>query len=440
MQKHLELIKSKEIAAIIIISCIAVVSGLLSFTNEARLIFLPAIVIVIIGLVLKMPEVICGGFWGGALDLLIYYINSDLLQVKGWLVVPLVIAFASYFNNEKDIRRFINPVTVTQFCFWLYMLSSGLWTTNQYFGNAKSFEFLFVNIVLLLFGLLWSYDVNRLLRFIYSYYIVLFIVVVVASLYFIMGKFHGGSRTVFLNYEPITFSRVAASCCIFATVYIMHYYQKYIYIVLPIFLLSLFMLIVSGTRGSLIAMIMSVIITAATLLYAHNKNKIMFVIILVLIVSIGPYVYSKVPTEFTARYEPSRDQYALLSVSARFGLYNKAWIMFKENPLIGKGVAAFSVNPFVRTWPHNIVLEYLSEFGIIGLMFFGYFIYGISSSIISLYKKGISFMLSLCLTNFLFYLISAQFSSDIIGNRHIWFWAGIILSLNIVETNIYHKK
>ena len=65
------------------------------------------------------------------------------------------------------------------------------------------------------------------------------------------------------------------------------------------------------------------------------------------------------------------------SVSTRYHLYSQAINMFSENILLGNGLGSFGiyVTGFdVKLYPHNILLELLSEAGIISVFIFSIFI------------------------------------------------------------------
>lgn len=71
--------------------------------------------------------------------------------------------------------------------------------------------------------------------------------------------------------------------------------------------------------------------------------------------------------------QPSRPS----SIVQRAGLYRLAFDMFLEHPLLGAGTAGFEVvartapGLEVREYPHNLVLQVASEFGVLGLVLFG---------------------------------------------------------------------
>lgn len=64
------------------------------------------------------------------------------------------------------------------------------------------------------------------------------------------------------------------------------------------------------------------------------------------------------------------------SIDTRFELYDKAFNFFSLSPIIGNGIGSFGLlltGNESSTTPHNIVLEILSELGIIGFIIFSTF-------------------------------------------------------------------
>lgn len=89
--------------------------------------------------------------------------------------------------------------------------------------------------------------------------------------------------------------------------------------------------------------------------------------------------------------------------------------------LVGKGIGQssfymFGYIPNIRFYPHNIVIEILLEFGILGLLLFVMLLFQLFSI-----KSNFRYFL-------LYYLINSMFSGDIILNEFIFLYAGFIYS------------
>ena len=134
--------------------------------------------------------------------------------------------------------------------------------------------------------------------------------------------------------------------------------------------------------------------------------------------------------------------------------YITAYQIFKDYPFIGSGIKTFRVLcedkkyenyniPWIKnrctTHPHNIILEFLSELGIIGvLLFLLFFIYLLLVNIIFFLKIKNNFLLGLIICSGFFYFPMLPRGSFFTNWNAIIFWTAI--SLLISFSNIRKKK
>jgi len=118
------------------------------------------------------------------------------------------------------------------------------------------------------------------------------------------------------------------------------------------------------------------------------------------------------------------------SILNRVESYKLSWQMFEERPVFGWGLGSFKgFNNIkwttIQKYPHNIILEFLSETGIVGCLLFLSLCYLITKKIFSdislLQNKNLSFRFFLLLT-FLFTLLIAMFSKDISSQSFLWLY------------------
>ncbi|SCJ28729.1 Lipid A core-O-antigen ligase and related enzymes [uncultured Clostridium sp.] len=106
---------------------------------------------------------------------------------------------------------------------------------------------------------------------------------------------------------------------------------------------------------------------------------------------------------------------------------------FKESPLFGVGIGLFqkdySFASELARYPHNIILEILCEFGLIGITTFTIFILKIISKI----KKVPNFLICL----FTFYFVNSLLSGDIVGNLEVFVIGTLIISYNYFSCREY---
>ena len=131
------------------------------------------------------------------------------------------------------------------------------------------------------------------------------------------------------------------------------------------------------------------------------------------------------------------------SVNLRLGYYKSAIEVFLRHPWVGVGfggwVNFYDMGGLPWQHPHNIVLEVLSETGIIGGVLASWFAFTVLKAI--RYRDLYHFPLeiaSACL--FLFSLLNALKSGDINDNVLLFVMAGIILGVQVNLRKFYSVK
>lgn len=129
------------------------------------------------------------------------------------------------------------------------------------------------------------------------------------------------------------------------------------------------------------------------------------------------------------------------AIHTRIASYKIAWEMFSESPIIGKGLGSFNgYNNLewtkIQKYPHNIILEILSEMGILGMLVFTMLFIVIVRSLLNTHYQPPTTCNSLHTSHFLllllfFSLFMAFFSKDISTQNILW--------LFLVVNGIKHK-
>jgi len=143
----------------------------------------------------------------------------------------------------------------------------------------------------------------------------------------------------------------------------------------------------SGERTAFILVMMGLIIIFIS---AKNARKIIlsFFVILGLVISIFSFTKSDIANrQFTSTYAEIEN----FQHTAYGKIYKSTWSIAQDNIIFGTAprtfyktcTSTFGNDPNYRcaTHPHNLYLEILSESGLFGLVFFGFFIFAIFSQI-----------------------------------------------------------
>lgn len=118
--------------------------------------------------------------------------------------------------------------------------------------------------------------------------------------------------------------------------------------------------LLDGARANLLAIIVALI--SIMFLY-KEKFRLVLAPVITLIVAI--FIYICISFNGVSQVGSSLDRY---SSSGRVELWEKALVIWLDNPVLGVGGANFVTNPPMLFYahPHNIILQWLSEWGLVG--------------------------------------------------------------------------
>jgi O-antigen ligase len=165
----------------------------------------------------------------------------------------------------------------------------------------------------------------------------------------------------------------------------------------PILFFILFLgLVISSARGPLIFYLLSVFIVSIYFIKIkpNSKIKIKLSYFLVPLATSALLILNPTTLEFiTELFENTMLRFSAFftstggeSVNTRLELYVKAIDMFSENIFLGNGLGSFGiyVTGFdIKLYPHNIVLELLSETGLISVFILAVFVISLTKKLIS---------------------------------------------------------
>ena len=333
-----------------------------------------------IGIVLKLIDISVHSFQLiSALGLnILFFLSKRLYYLKAYkrnlkiLVVfglfTLIYFFQTSFDNEYSIYKME---------LILFYYSQVLFLIPVIYSNRK--------IRLVLIYVL----INILIRILYNYYYP-------QEVEFLLEE--DIQRLTFG--EPIIYSRLIG----FGVLICLFFLNKFKLILIPILI---FALTIISTRAILFSTI------GLVLFYVFRTNKKLsnaFKFISFLISSF--FVYILIEKYFNLLL---KTRLVSLDGGGRLKMLEDSFLIFANNPIFGSGVASFSFNQsnvsnFNRIYPHNIILELLSENGIIGFVLFTILIGIVIKSI----QQNYNTVIRKFLLYFAFYsLVTSMFSLDL---------------------------
>lgn len=195
--------------------------------------------------------------------------------------------------------------------------------------------------------------------------------------------------------------------------------------------LSLLVALASGSRGPVVALLVVGLVAGVMRLRSGGASlRIAAPVMAVGLAAAGGLLFIDLPTASLARYDllvaslsgEGSDAYLDASLESRLSLYQLALSRFADGPFFGHGTAAFEATGGTFEYPHNLLLQFAADFGILGLGL----ILGIVG-VASLRSPGQSHEWAAIRGLMFFFLINAMISGDAYAERSVW--AFLLLSL-----------
>jgi O-antigen ligase len=131
----------------------------------------------------------------------------------------------------------------------------------------------------------------------------------------------------------------------------------------------------------------------------------------------------------------------------RLPIWHQAVSEFSENPILGGGFGSEYYNEANHqnyVHPHNILLQFLAETGVVGLGIFLAFVLVVIKKAVDSYRrfeiKNDKLIFILYPLTFAFFLLSSCFHFAIHENYFLWYFAGIITGFNSDEQVAIHLQ
>ena len=209
--------------------------------------------------------------------------------------------------------------------------------------------------------------------------------------------------------------------------------KKNIYINLVAIIISLFLLLRSGSRGAVASLAACIIFYLLFLSKIKLKSKILYISIFSLFSILIVYILPSQVTDFYAYTFSDEAQISeASSVYQRITMWDQATNEFLQNPVTGVGMGN-SVGG--SGFPHNIILEILAEFGIIGFVFLVLLLNIVirHAFIVSKGSNKNALYMRIALVLFIYNSIEGLFSGFLGNQTTIYMGIGMIESLYVIN-------
>lgn len=186
--------------------------------------------------------------------------------------------------------------------------------------------------------------------------------------------------------------------------------------------LLLALTVLSASRGPVLSSLVAIAVIAYIRLRERMayRNVVKYVLGVVAVVMVG-FLVNLISADRTAlgRLASLSDRSAL----SRIRLYLTSLDLVRDNPF-GIGLGGFTMYVDEHRYPHNIILEIMTELGVVGFL---YFLSLIFWSLVTYFKtrrlssnpyQAVAIQYSFVVL--IFGLVNAQFSGDITSNEYVW--------------------
>ena len=419
-----------------------------------------------------MPLLLAGGV--GIFTLLLYFGHIPLILlvsvalVKGALITQVPIFEIFDFSVILSIlvglavaRRLMNArirerlwhhqYIIMAFLIWVcWMMLASTYAPNLDWAIYKSLRFAAFTSILFLAPLVLITTRDESWGLLKSYLVIGVIVVVIqiGQLWLIQrtsGDFHVVRLTV-LGANPIGTGRVLAVCAAMAaTLLITGIGNKRWWGVGFIVFLTGAML--TGSRGPILALFMAVLVVGL-LLGKDARRRTVLILGVLIVVFILTLLLA--PESLTYRYrlykvgelaETRQGLRMFNTITYRMILWGKAltlWLSDVRHFLFGDGTAGYARLLLWRDfrYPHNLLLELLAEYGILGAGVFSMHIFLSVKQVYARFRASLAREEIMWLAGLVTYFLSTLVSGDLNDNRLLWFFlAGLLATVSAHSSN-----
>lgn len=271
--------------------------------------------------------------------------------------------------------------------------------------------------------------------------------IIISSVYAVYQGLSGMSRANGFYGYPMT---LAGLLCIFSPLLLIEFFErkllgKYYWLAGMAFCICNAALIFNGTRGAWLAV---AIVCAMLLIYYMFKSKRNMSIIIIFVVLITSILINN--AKFMYRLDTIDDFNKYQSNTERILIWQSAWNMFKDHPVLGVGLGQYTenyrekyVSPLAKephlTHAHNNFMQMLAENGVVGfagfVIMFGYIIL---KNLIAWFKTRNVYALMIVSTTVC--LLLQGFTEYNVGNSAVIKMYWLVLGLLVVLDNFYRKE
>jgi O-antigen ligase len=351
---------------------------------------------------------------------------SMLVQVRFWVLLILIgLTFLSLFDKKPD-SGFKLSRPVYRICGWacaflIFMLLSITWASNLDIALEKGAD---VGMMLVFtvcsFLLLARFGFQRVSSSFWATVTCLTFVLAVLGL----ASGSSSDRMAVLGGGPNVYGRLMGVLFIIGMYNMFKHGRAYFW--LPICALAIVLIVMTGSRGALVA------VTAAGLLGLVFLRIQVWRLLLVIAVLAAVVPYVLLNTNFGLSVV-QRFEYRVVNLtveqqysSGRDVRYDDAITLGLRHPVFGAGLGGFAAEYYhaPHQYPHNLFLEAFSEGGFSGVALLSWFLL----ASMWYFWKARPRLDIMSLLSFILFLVASQFSGDFFDSRALFVFPLLVIT------------
>ncbi len=379
-------------------------------------------------------------------------LGSVILNIN-LILILLSFSFLIIFNKDSRVFFKSDWVYVGLIIYFFQIVST---LVNEFYLDSliRSMSFIKFIILAVCLDIVFCENKKNLENFLKILFVVLVFILIDSSIQYYFGKnllgYPGddGRLTSIFNNEYIVGSFISKVGFLVTPIFLKIFIkQKYLNFALMIWLIYLsYSVLITGERMASILIIFGTCLILGYKVFQKKRNilyLIPFSLCIISIIFINPTASKRFQDTISDEYGIGKK---LNIKDSNWGAhFLTAYEIFKNYPVLGVGpknfriesckteyntIDSLKVNQRCTTHPHNILLEILSEHGIVGLICFSFLIFLILKKINYLYEYNIYFVISLII-----YIWPIGTSGSIFTS-----WNGTFLWINIGILSYLGKK
>ena len=388
-----------------------------------------------------------------------------------FVVILSVIFFLIYSIKNKDFYWIKDKYFILLLIFYIYLLINFYFSQSREESLSRAFGFIRFPLFIMSVKHFFLKDFSKI-NFVIRFWIAIIIIVLIDTIIqYYYGKNILGYPALIIGDQVRLGSfldkeyKIGGYLLVFSFIIFSYlvdkiskksFYNKFL--ILSFYLLSLTTIYLTGERSNFIIFCLCSIFF---IFFSDFTVKYKITLLIFLLISIL-FLFKFDPKLKIRFVDQTKDIVYSQNLSfkesilqSQYGAhYITAYQIFKDYPFIGSGIKTFRVvcedkkyenynihwiKNRCTTHPHNVILEFLSEIGVVGaILFLFFFSYLLFSKILSFFKNKNNFLLGLIICPAFFYFPILPRGSFFTNWNAIIFWTTIALLISF--TNIKKNK